>query len=610
MRQIKAWIMIGQIREQKKLSRKALSAGLCSAGTLCRYESGERIPDGLLFHCFMQRLGMNPEDFSVMLSAREYQYYVWKETVFEALQKQDWSEVKRLYCSGLAEDRSCNAKIQNQFYLYLSSVLAEKTEKDNEKMLRFLREAISETVPGCGDYGVDAYRLSVFEVGLLALYYYKGGMRHLIDPEEVHSRLKSLIDYTIRKVADKQEGAKLVPGMVCAMLHICGERMEPVERLSLEETAVKLLKESYRFYHLPELLRLYIKDLRQLDAGKAHVYEMQYQAFVEALGDAGYDTAFQPELLFDSRKQIDLLNEYILSCREAMGMTQVQMSMGICAVETYCRLERGKQMPHLKEGEAILERLKIGWGYFRGDLETTDYQAFEYLHQFKDASRREEWQKAGELIEEIRKRVDMESVNNRQFVGLMENQVAFATGRIDAEVFYQRDKALLELSVKEKNLKRTKFYYFSYVEIILHTHLANVLVIMGKDWEGIELLKRMLEKMEGSQVGFEYWWESIKLSIFNLANMLSDMGEYGESLKYMENFIDLCFRLSDGKFLGYGIGERALDLDKLEKTDKATCGRLLIQVFYLTDFYDLQVNHKMIQGYYEKYYDADKQWYG
>ena len=115
MRQIKAGIMIGQIREQKKLSRKALSAGLCSAGTLCRYESGERIPDGLLFHCFMQRLGMNPEDFSVMLSAREYQYYVWKETVFEALQKQDWSEVKRLYCSGLAEDRSCNAKIQNQF---------------------------------------------------------------------------------------------------------------------------------------------------------------------------------------------------------------------------------------------------------------------------------------------------------------------------------------------------------------------------------------------------------------------------------------------------------------------------------------------------------------
>lgn len=110
-------------------------------------------------------------------------------------------------------------------------------------------------------------------------------------------------------------------------------------------------------------------------------------------------------------------------------------------------------------------------------------------------------------------------------------------------------------------------------------------------------------------MGFEYWWESIKLSIFNLANMLSDMGEYEESLKYMENFIGMCFKLSDGKFLGNGIGEQALDLDKLGETDKATCGRLLIQAFYLTDFYDLDTNHKLVQEYYERHYDANRKWY-
>ena len=292
-----------------------------------------------------------------------------------------------------------------------------------------------------------------------------------------------------------------------------------------------------------------------------------------------------------------------------MGMTQLRMSIGICAAETYCRLERGKRMPHPKEREAILERLKVGWGYFRGDLETTDYMAFEYLHQFKDASRRCEWKKAEELMGEIRKRLDMESVNNRQYVGMMENWIAYVTGRIGAEEFYRRDKELLELSVKRKDLEKTELYYFSYIEILLHTHLANVLAILGKDREGIRLLKRMLEKMEKSEVGFEYWWESIKLSIFNLANMLSDVGEYGESLKYMGDFIDLCFKLSDGKFLGIGIGERVLDLDKLGGTDKATCDRLLIQVFYLTDFYDQEEDHKLVQEYYETHYDANRKWY-
>ncbi len=390
MRRIKAGIMIYQIREQKKISRKSLSAGLCSAGALTKYESGERIPDGLLFHYFMQRLGMNPEDFAVMLSLKEYEYYTWKETVFEAIQKQEWETVEQLYYSNLAEDRSCNVKIQNQFYLYLSSVLAEKIENNAEKMLRLLRKAVDETVPAYENSGLEAYRLSAFEIGLLALYYYKGGIRHLISEDEVYSKLKSLIDYTIHIITDKQECAKLVPGMVCALLHICHGKMEPVERIFIEEKAVKLLKESGRFYHLPELLRFYTGDLRLIDMEKAHVYEVQYHAFMEVFEDAGYDTAFQPELLFDSRKQIYLLNEYMLSYREIKGMTQLQISEGICAVETYSRMETGKRAPHVKEGEAILERLEIGWGYFRGDLETTDYKAFEYLHQFKEAARKRE----------------------------------------------------------------------------------------------------------------------------------------------------------------------------------------------------------------------------
>ncbi len=609
MRQIKAGIMIYQIREQKKISRKELSAGLCSSGTLSRYESGERIPDGLLFHCFMQRLGMNPEDFSVMLSVKEYQYYAWKESVFEAVQKQEWETVEQLYHDEQAQDRSCNAKIQNQFYLYLSSVLAEKVEKNAEKMLHFLGKAISETVPGGGERRLDTCCLSVFEIGLLALYYYKGGMLQLLSLDEVQSGLKFLIDYTVRKAMDKQECAKLVPGMVCALLNICGERIVLLERLLLEETAVRLLKESYRFYHLPELLRFYIRDLRLTDKEKAHVYEVQYYTFVEVMENAGYDTSFQPELLFDSHKQIYLLNECLRFYRRIRGMTQQQTSMDICTVVAYSQLENGKSSPHLKRSEAIFERLKIGWGYFRGNLETTDYKAFEYLYRFKEAARRREWAKAGGLMGEIRERLDMDSINNYQYMGMMENWIAYEMGRMDAEEFYRKDKELLELSVKEEHLKKADFYCFSYIEIILYTHMANILGALGRDREGIELLERMLKKMEKGRVGFEYWWESIKLLIFNLANMLSDIGDYEASLKHMEYFIGMCLKLSDGKFLGNGICEKALDLDKLGKTDKAACGRLLIQAFYLTDFYDLDTNHKIIQEYYEKHYDVNKQWY-
>ena len=82
MRKIKTGSMLCQIREQKKISQKKLCAGVCSVATLSKYECGERTPDGLLFFFFMQRMGMAPDDFAVMLSDEEFQYYKWKEAIF------------------------------------------------------------------------------------------------------------------------------------------------------------------------------------------------------------------------------------------------------------------------------------------------------------------------------------------------------------------------------------------------------------------------------------------------------------------------------------------------------------------------------------------------
>ncbi len=212
-------------------------------------------------------------------------------------------------------------------------------------------------------------------------------------------------------------------------------------------------------------------------------------------------------------------------------------------------------------------------------------------------------------MEQIKDKLDMESINNQQYIGMMENWIAYAKGRINAEVFYQKDKELLELSVKEEHLKRTELYYFSYIEIILYTHLANILWEQEKQKEGIVLLEKMLRKIEKSQVGLEYWWEGIKVSIFNLACMLSNIGDYKKSLRYMKDFTDRCFKLSDGKFVGYGLGEQAFDLEQLKEANKATRDRLLIQAFYLTDFYDLTENHKRLKEYYETHYDTNKQWY-
>ena len=184
----------------------------------------------------------------------------------------------------------------------------------------------------------------------------------------------------------------------------------------------------------------------------------------------------------------------------------------------------------------------------------------------------------------------------------MENWAAYVSHRIGEEEFFCRDKELLELSVKEERVGKTELYYFSHIEIVLHTHLANILRIQGRQEEGIRLLENMLNKLKKSRVGFEFWWEGLKLTIFNLANMLSDIGEYEASLKYMNDFIPVCFKLLDGKFVTNGICEKAVDLDKLGTINKATYKRLLIQASCLTDFYGLNDKHTIIEKYYIKHF--------
>ncbi|MBO5485652.1 MAG: hypothetical protein J5988_01800, partial [Eubacterium sp.] len=241
MRKIKTGSMLCQIREQKKISQKKLCAGVCSVATLSKYECGERTPDGLLFFFFMQRMGMAPDDFAVMLSDEEFQYYKWKEAIFTAIQSGEWARVEELFHSMEAENRDCNSKIQNQFYFYVSAVYAEKIEKNQKKAIQFLEKAVRETVPDFLESRLTEYQLSTMEIGLMAIYFYKGGQQNFIESNEIYRNQYSLLSYVRKEIYDKREASRLIPGIACVLLRCCGNQMNVWERLEIEEEAVELL---------------------------------------------------------------------------------------------------------------------------------------------------------------------------------------------------------------------------------------------------------------------------------------------------------------------------------------------------------------------------------
>ena len=88
-------------------------------------------------------------------------------------------------------------------------------------------------------------------------------------------------------------------------------------------------------------------------------------------------SSFQPETLYFQMPKVYLISEFLYSKRKEKKLTQELLSEGICEPETYSRLETGKRKPKKNKYYALMDRLEIGWAYFRGELYTNDVEMYK-----------------------------------------------------------------------------------------------------------------------------------------------------------------------------------------------------------------------------------------
>ena len=102
--------LIKEIRSERNIARAALAYGLCDETTLAHFEKGKRKLDNLLMQRIFDRIGIEADEFAFMLTEEEYEYFVWKEDVFHAMEEQAWDELEAL----LADERNAIQIIYNE----------------------------------------------------------------------------------------------------------------------------------------------------------------------------------------------------------------------------------------------------------------------------------------------------------------------------------------------------------------------------------------------------------------------------------------------------------------------------------------------------------------
>lgn len=600
--------LLRSTRIYKGISQQALCSGICTVSALSKYESEERVPDSLLFSLFLQRMGKTADNFAFMISAEEYEYYQWKKETLEAVHRREWKKLEKLVCTYDEKNFSCNENLQKQYLLYLESLVQEKRYGEIDRAMNLLRSAVLCTIP---DFEAEGWtkerRMGVSEINLIIFYVKKSVSYGKMTPQTAEKIFRELLQYLHTVNLDEQEAVKIVPRLICLLVETAGENMRPKERMNQAKEALNLLTRSGFLYHLPEILLLLEKEPENEQSGEAAIYRKWRETLCGIMEEYGKSAVFDDTELYDYGKNLFLVGEILYNYRQHNGLTQEKASEEICAVETYSRIENGRQSPSMKHYRALEKKLRIGWGYYQCDLEVEDYRLLEIRNKVQSSIYYQNWEEALAGLCELKEEMDMTNPVNLQYIRMAEALIQYYRGEIAVGEWYEKAVAALELTRPDFKQK-VEFVTFSKHELLLVNHIAIALGEMGKTESGIELYEKVIQSFKNSRQSMESNWNKLELIFQNCGFMLAKQKRREESLEICEMCIQKAISTNYGSEIGKLLMSKSVNLKILGLADDLRCQHIYEQAFYFTDLFHNKESNASIRESYEKIHGV-KKWY-
>lgn len=576
--------MMRQIRLEQGVSQSDLSRGLCAISALSHFENGIRVPNSILFFHFMKRLGKTPSNFTVMISDEEMVYYNWKWNVLNAILQGNWIETEKIYLHTSFTISKQSKSIQTQSLYYVQSVLAYRKHSNIKKALHYLEKAIECTVPKFKKNLLSDLLLSSDELKLILYYIYLADGEQQISKHEAKLIFQHLTAYVIRHFTDQMELSSVYPRLICVKLSILGQQIKSQDQILLCTKAKELLRNNHSTYDLTEIFRILLLNLEKEQNQNVEHLKKQYESFIMVLDYHHFCSSFQPESLHVDRINIYLISECLHAHRIKHKITQEATSDGICAVETFSRIETGKHRPSVRHFGLLTKRLQIKWNYYSDDIETDNYHTFEVKTALKEALLEKNIVASNLLLTKLKKMIDMDQTANIQFIGLIESWMKFYMKEISAEHLLQECERLLNITCAQISDEPCRsLVWFTQTEIYLQNCIAFALSLIGRQEDGIRLLEHLIGNFKKSKIGMRYWKLNL-ITYYNLSIIYFNYKNYKKSIENLLYLQKTCLFFSNEMNFSKTIHSIAICMINLQ-LDSTSASELLLASDSLFDFF-------------------------
>lgn len=305
------------------------------------------------------------------------------------------------------------------------------------------------------------------------------------------------------------------------------------------------------------------------------------------------------------------IGEEIKRCRENLGISQIDLSAGICDVTTLSRLENGQQTPSRKVVKNLLSRLGEPddrfYAYITGkeaQIETDTKDITSLIIEYENSVGEDKNKKKEEIlnkIDDFEKLISKDDSISRQFIERTKVIVGNKEGDYSAEEKIALLEHAIRLTYPKFDMTKIEKGYFSYDEVIIISQLANEYCENNQINIATEILRQLLTNIENRFKKISSGWNRKSLVQYNLARCLLIEDNVKEASEYAESGKNVCIEHNTYNLLpGFYI---ILAECCYRQGDMLKSKELFIEAYYLCKAIKQESNLEIARKYLKEYFE-------
>ena len=308
------------------------------------------------------------------------------------------------------------------------------------------------------------------------------------------------------------------------------------------------------------------------------------------------------------------IGDIIRMKREALGITREKLCEMFgegCEVQTLYRIETGKVKVKQKVYRRLMECMRELPERSYASILVLDYRALNLKMAINIHLAHREYEQAEKKLNELKQFMDGDYVRNQQFLLEIKSKMAYYKQQISIEEYLENLWKALRYTIPSIDKIELERWPYNQEEFDILIAIVGIYAQRKQREQEEQLLLQLKKSIEKRYMDEDYYVSRHTYCLDFLSQLMSIQKQHEKSMEYCEEGIEELKKqviLSCVQDLLYDLAwnkEKMIQKELLDKKERESCKRLLVQAYYLSVAQGIEHSSERIKELCERNYPGE-----